>query len=84
MSQGLVRMVPWALPMKGGKFHDLQSMKGVEHVECHHFFDNLGGEKQNYFRKVAMIQIESPNIHFTCKVRAFLSGPDKLKGMNDG
>lgn len=36
-----IRMFPQALPIKDKKFQDLQSMKHVIPVECHHFFDNL-------------------------------------------
>ena len=36
-----IRMFPCALSIKEREFQDLQSMKHVMPVECHHFFDNL-------------------------------------------
>lgn len=36
-----IRMFQHALPIKERKFQDLQSMKYVMPVKCHHFFDNL-------------------------------------------
>ncbi|KAK9540224.1 hypothetical protein VZT92_002690 [Zoarces viviparus] len=36
-----IRMFPCALPIEERKFQDLQSMKHVMPIECHHFFDNL-------------------------------------------
>lgn len=36
-----ISLFPCALPIKERKFQDLQSMKPIMPVECHHFFDNL-------------------------------------------
>ncbi|KAL7385043.1 hypothetical protein ABVT39_014197 [Epinephelus coioides] len=39
-----IRMFPSALPIKERKFQDLQSMKHIMPIECHHYFDNLPHE----------------------------------------